>query len=476
MRAAINLYAKLRTWVDVDSPKFRYTLALALVFVCFFIISYYTIDPDFGWHLASGNYYLRFGIPTKDIFSFTGTAFGWINHEWLNDIIISIIYSAGGYITLAVVFSLLWSLALLTASRLRVIFVLLLSASAILPFAGVRPMVWTVLFVAVLEKIYEKANPKLYFLIPLIFLLWANLHGGFIFGLLLLAIWQVFYTRRLPWSIFIASFLVVFINPYGWRIFIEILSTLTDTRLKFMIYEWGPIFLPFVAMMYLILFVSYHFILAKRPWRKALSIPGLTLVMAASSIRHLPIFIITSMRYLEKYHIQLIKKLNFKKLVTRSRIIVLSFYAVFIVAISYVTVSYIWRSINIGAGYPVNAIHYIRSHPCNTNIFNSYGAGGYLIWQLPEYKYYIDGRMPSWQKDGTRYFDDYIKIISNDEFRKSEFDKYNINCIILNKKDEIGPKSRHTTLGAQLSLEGWLYISEASGAESSVYVRPANVK
>ncbi len=487
----INLSAKLKTWVNVDSPKFRYTLALALVFLGFFIISYYTIDPDFGWHLMSGNYFLRFGIPAKDIFSFTGTAFGWINHEWLNDILISIIYSAGGYITLAVVFSLLWTLALLTASRLRVIFVLILSASAILPFAGIRPVVWTLLFVAILEKIYEKANPKLYFLIPAIFLLWANLHGGFIFGLLLLAIWQIFYTRRLPWLIFIASFLVVFINPYGWRIFVEIFATLTDNRLRFMISEWVPILLPFVAMAYLILFLSYHFILAKRPWRRALSIPGLTLIMAASSIRHLPIFIITSMRYFEQYHIQLIKKLNFNKLdlrkinhshgkssklLTRSQIIVLSFYTVLIVIASYVTVSYIWHSINIGARYPVNAIHYIRSHPCNTNIFNSYGAGGYLIWQLPEYKYYIDGRMPSWQKDGTKYFDDYIKILNNDEFRKSEFDKYNINCIVLNKKDEIGPKSRYNTLGAQLSLEGWQYIPEASGAGSSVYVRPANIK
>ncbi len=424
----------------------------------------------------SGNYFLRFGIPAKDIFSFTGTAFGWINHEWLNDIMISIIYSAGGYITLAVVFSLLWTLALLTASRLRVIFILLLSAFAIMGYVGIRPMVWTLLFVAILEKIYEKANPKLYFLIPAIFLLWANLHGGFIFGLLLLAIWQVFYTRRLPWLIFIASFMVVFINPYGWRIFTEIFATLTDSRIKFYISEWRVIVLPTSAAIYLLIFITWHKLFNKTPWKKLFSIPGLTLVMALSSIRHLPIFVIASMRYFEQYHVQLIKKLAIGKKVTQGQLVFLGLSSIFIVATSYFTITSIQSSMVSTNDYPHNAVNYIKSHPCNKNIYNSYNFGGYLINNLPDYKYYIDGRMAIWKLKDADYMGDWIKTTVDDDFRKLEFAKYNINCVIITKADEIGVKSRYNTLGAQLSKEGWQYIPEASGQGSSMYFKPDSPK
>lgn len=85
----------------------------------------------------------------------------------------------------------------------------------------------------------------------------------------------------------------------------------------------------------------------------------------------------------------------------------------------------IFRFFNIerGAGYPSQAVDYINEHGCGGgNIFNFYDYGGYLVWKLPAYKVYIDGRMPVWRdENGHRYMDDYWQMITDKELAKRQF-------------------------------------------------------
>ena len=65
------------------------------------IIGYFTtlnwLDPDFGWHLKTGELILERGVPKIDWYSFTMPDFLWIDHEWLTDVFIFKINSLFGF-------------------------------------------------------------------------------------------------------------------------------------------------------------------------------------------------------------------------------------------------------------------------------------------------------------------------------------------------------------------------------------------
>src|SRR3989344_9531753 len=74
---------------------------------------------------------------------------------------------------------------------------------------------------------------------------------------------------------------------------------------------------------------------------------------------------------------------------------------------------------------------FLKTLPLSENIFNEYGWGGYLIWKIPERKYFIDGRMPSWRQNGQFVFGDYIKITKAEIGFDKILEKYDIKYAIL---------------------------------------------
>jgi hypothetical protein len=61
--------------------------------------------------------------------------------------------------------------------------------------------------------------------------------------------------------------------------------------------------------------------------------------------------------------------------------------------------------------FPHKAIAFLKQYPPAGNLFSIYNWGGYLTWQLPEKKMFIDGRMNSWRRSN------YIKNESSDAFK-----------------------------------------------------------
>jgi hypothetical protein len=88
--------------------------------------------------------------------------------------------------------------------------------------------------------------------------------------------------------------------------------------------------------------------------------------------------------------------------------------------------------------YPYGAVTYLKENSINGNVLNCYGWGGYMIWKLPEYKTFIDGRMTSWRKNGDYFMDDYQKIYyqteENVDLLEEYLKKYDIR-IVLEKPD-----------------------------------------
>ena len=56
-------------------------------------------------------------------------------------------------------------------------------------------------------------------------------------------------------------------------------------------------------------------------------------------------------------------------------------------------------------------------------MFNHYDWGGYLIYQLPEYKTFIDGRMASWNMNGEYILETFNNLELTPEKNKTKWDR-----------------------------------------------------
>lgn len=450
-------------------------LLISITFFLFFTNSFFYLDPDFGWHLQTGTYILAHGIPYHDIFTYTAPAFSWINHEWLHDVFVAFIYSKGGYTLLAAIFAILWTIAIFLASRRQKWLIIVLAVLAMTPYVGIRPIVWSILFFALLERFLEKKNQYAHITFPLLFLLWANLHGGFFVGLIIIFGHARFNKKISLWIAFFAL-AATFVNPYGARLYIELARTLFDGYIRLEILEWQPFIFNAYAIFYIALFLSLSLFINKHKSvkQKFPFIPTLLFITSLTSTRNTSLFVISSLRYVELYLHTLIKlipkNLRGGKLITWR---ILQICAVGVLLWGFISTNAISK--NRQKEYPQQAVAYLKLHGCAGNLFNNYNYGGYLIWKLPGRKVYIDGRMPSWPSESGTYLKQYLKVLQDKKFRKQQFKKYSITCALLRKAQKRSlsfmAKEDGDQLAKSLIHEGWKKVAEDH--DSVLLISPA---
>ena len=86
---------------------------LAVLFAAPFALD---VDPDFWWHLRTGELIWHDGIPHNDPFSWTASGQAWTAHEWLSEALIYGVQSVGGYAVNAGLFGAFVLVALLLAA------------------------------------------------------------------------------------------------------------------------------------------------------------------------------------------------------------------------------------------------------------------------------------------------------------------------------------------------------------------------
>src|SRR5208282_910170 len=115
----------------------------------------------------------------------------------------------------------------------------------------------------------------------------------------------------------------------------------------------------------------------------------------------------------------------------------------------------------VSKDYPVSAVAYLRNHPYPTGMFNEYGWGGYLIWQLgPEHKVFIDGRADVYEYSGV--LPDYMVIAGAQADALRTLARRDVSSCLVN---------RAGALAALLAANGWqeVYSDELAG----IFVNPA---
>jgi hypothetical protein len=216
---------------------------------------------DLGWHLAAGDLIRDQGhIPFTDPWSFTAGGRQWYNLSWLWDVIASAIFQYvgfGGLILLvlacgAVIVGYLTSACLNSGSSALAACVSVLSACLLYPtfatypniYLTASPNVFTIVFCVIFYEVCLKRT-KL-FLLPALMVLWVNLHGGFLLGLIIIGIFGGTSLLRRDLVNFktycltgIGCLIATFINPLGWHIS-EGLATVLGHFSQSYITEWWP--------------------------------------------------------------------------------------------------------------------------------------------------------------------------------------------------------------------------------------------
>lgn len=174
-----------------------YCIALAVLIVAF--VQTVEIAPnDFWWHVKTGETTLAHGaIPTVDTWSFTSAGRPWVNQAWLMQIALYLAYSATGAAGVLIVHALTigGGYVLLLAALARVygprgaVAGTLAAALLGLLYVTVRPQSVSFLALGALVaavELHRHGRPRALYALPLLFAVWANAHGGFVFGIVAL--------------------------------------------------------------------------------------------------------------------------------------------------------------------------------------------------------------------------------------------------------------------------------------------------
>jgi hypothetical protein len=206
-------------------------------------------DPNTGVHVRAGEWILsHHAMPLEDLFSFTLAGRAWCDWEWLTDVLYALLFRVPG-LSAIVAFHLallcLVSVILYRTARLRVgptmafaVTCLVMATTTIHWLA--RPHLFTWLFLAVFCFLLERAavtgDFRRLFALPVLIILWVNLHPGFVVGVLVLGAWSV--SALLRWglasdsksrcrrrneafwfcSTLAACLVATCVNPYLWRL------------------------------------------------------------------------------------------------------------------------------------------------------------------------------------------------------------------------------------------------------------------
>jgi hypothetical protein len=213
---------------------------------------------DLAYHLRAGGIFLDSGtIPTRDTFTFTADGAAWLNQQWLSQVILASFYRVGGWTGLVLLrallvgslFALVLATARLAGLNRRTAAWLTLAAFVVSAVAlGLRPQLFAmVLFAAVVLIVAaRRTHPRALLLVIPLTALWANLHGSFFLGPLVVGLaWVEDVYDRTPdghrtLAVALLSALVANVNPFGPQVWAYALGLTTNSLVTARITEWQP--------------------------------------------------------------------------------------------------------------------------------------------------------------------------------------------------------------------------------------------
>ncbi|HSX40189.1 MAG TPA: hypothetical protein VLF68_01110 [Candidatus Saccharimonadales bacterium] len=431
----------------------------ALCFVGFFhpITSF---SQDLGRHLLTGNIILQtHAVPKVNLFTYTYPNFPFINTHWLSEVIFSEITKLVGLNILLLVTTLAalaaFALVFFFNFKKRNIFALAAVSFFYLPVlferTELRPEIFsfllTSLFVVILYKNMQKPT-RLIFLLPLLELVWVNMHIYFPLGIALIFLFFIntFISKHNVRSLLIVLVLsccATMINPsfingalYPFHVFQNYGYTVEENQN--IVFLWQYFQTPSVSMIFFALSTLLLFIgllLTRKQtklvdWLLAIFFTG----FAALAIRNFPIFVFATF-------IPAAKSLSivFEKILHTKRRGQIMLIGSFLFAVVFT-----WQIVKTleikGFGFGVTkgaerGADFYLAHNLKGPLFNNFDIGSYLEYRFyPKTKTFVDGRPEAFP---ARFFQNtYIPMQEDEKLFAKTDGQYHFNTIFFAHTDQ----------------------------------------
>ncbi|MCC7359364.1 MAG: hypothetical protein IT317_07800 [Anaerolineales bacterium] len=430
----------MRSWLTL--PR----LAVALVFLGIFAMAARpSVDTDTWWHLRAGAWMLEHGqVLTRDVFSSTRYGTFWLNVNWLSQIGLALVWRAGGFAGLNMLTAALVTVAFIFVylqcegnAYLRA-FTLVLAAAASAVFWSARPQLASFGLASVFAYVlhaYRRPGRNYLWTLPPLMLLWANLHGGFAIGFLLLgatlageAAGRMLFpaqTDGLGWRGLGALALTtaacgaaVAVNPFGLRLYGIPFQTVSIGVLQDYIQEWqSPNFhLPAAQVFIWLQLATFG---AVGLGRRRLDLTDLLLFggftfLALLAGRNISIVALLAPPIITRHTAAALAELRARRprlaavldpspAPNRLPLVNWALLSVVALAVLVKVADAALPKANdqlLRRQSPVDAVAYLQREQPPGPLFNSYNWGGYLLWALyPQYPVFVDGRTDLYEND-----------------------------------------------------------------------------
>lgn len=406
--------------------------------------------PDYWWHTLTGRLILHgHGLVRSDLYTYTVAGTPWTDHEYGSQAIFYALTRGGGLLAVSVFWALVVFIGfLLVLERIR--FAggaepLIAGASLILGAAAgafmwsAAPQMWDFMFIALELLLIERflaGHVRALWFMPLVMLLWANLHGGFLVGILILVVLFVALVaqwllngRRLQERLLLGRtalstagcIVASFLTPWGPSLFIYVWRTLFSPEQPAFIAEWqSPDFhdikmLGFLAML-LAVMVGYIF---RRPRLFDTLLVVLTAALALRSVRFTIVFAVVATPVVAWqwsaawFEIRDRVRARLPGLTPRDLAFGsgLTAAAVAIGGVGLAGLTLRGQTASTNANFPVAAADWLAAHPdVGTRMFNQYDWGGYLAYRFypqANRKVFIFGEA---ELMGDQLLQDYVEV------------------------------------------------------------------
>lgn len=473
----------------MDYSRFYRPLVQCLVYA--YALNAFTFvyaDPDLYGHITYGGEIWNSGkIPDTDPYAYTSNG-PWINHEWLMEVLFFLIYDVWGSTGL-MMFRLILGVSIIhllsnlyfskSNNLLAYAFHFILLTHVIAFGFAMRPQLATYFFLPVMMYLVYRffdGDRSALILVPVVFVLWVNCHGGVVAGIGIFSMITAVETLRnvftgeSNWRYLLAAWaascLALLVNPYGMELLKFFARTIPQAR---DVTEWYPLqlfdlhHLPFKVMV--LLFLATLFSPARKYWWE-LAVIAFGIVFGFKHARHTVLTAFLMTPYLPVHLAAMIDRARNRRqdgsqplprwlhALTTVALIVFTAFQINIQVFKLKRVDF---QLKVDPGYfPVYAVRFLKENHLNGNILVPMNWGQYVIFHLPHSKVSSDGRY--W----TVYTPKLIRqnMIFHNGWRGWQYflGFYPHDLILTGLKNE-----------KLEQLEGWVKIFE--GPQSRVFVR-----
>jgi hypothetical protein len=420
--------SKVRTLLGRHEDTIIHSIIMVAVYSIPIIISLKMTSSIFSydswWHLRSAQWIIENGaVPFTDPFSINKGAH-WIAYSWLYELLLYGLYDKfglAGWVAYVVVMSVLITLVLYSIMQTLT---KSLSFSAALCLIGTiaiggsllnRSLLFSILFYSLTLLIIFRAkscsNMRLLLLLPPVFIIWANVHIQFVYGLF--AYWIIaldeiygYYTsggfkeikknRQHVWwlaGIGTACFLSTLATPYHVYIYEHLFEILKQGSVYAYITELNAMnFRTINDWATLTVILATFFFLGWQRFSRPfpLILLATACIMSFRSSRDAWFIVITGLTFIAASRSSGTKLLTLPR---QSRLFVgIGIAAVILFLGSHYQISNEMLQNRLKDKFPVKAAEFIENQGYSNPLFNDFDWGGYLMWRLPQHSVSIDGR------------------------------------------------------------------------------------